>query len=247
MWLISTYEPVSLFSLRYSSATTAGAKSLLVPSPYTIKMALTVAAIRLEGKEFARTNFLWIREMRPIRVRPSHYAVVNRCFLKFQSKRSEKSAKPKTETGEIDPNYEAPIGYAATVGFREYIHLYGPLEIAFPIDDLQEHQLTLLRRLLPQINTFGKRGSLFQFLKLQESTELDDDFSTALSSGGLGASGIVQPLDDMASSVTFEKVDVTDSSQKVNRSERLSQPTLIALRSTRFAQTWAFYEKADDG
>lgn len=243
MWLVAAYEPTSLFSLRYSNATTAGAKSLMVPSPYTVKMALLVAAIRTHDKEWARANFVWIRSLSPIRVRPSQFAVVNRCFLKFQSRRSEKSAKPKLESGEVDPNYVAPIGYAPTVGFREYVHLQGPIEIAFPISELGNQQEMHLRQLSMQINTFGKRGSFFQFLGYDERTELSEEFSSeSFSLGGLSQGRILQPLDDMAPSLTFEKVDVTDPTP-IKKQDRVTQTTFIALESRRFAASWASYER----
>ncbi len=46
MWLHCSYEPVSLYSLKLSAATSSGGKTLLAPSPYAVKMALleTVAA-----------------------------------------------------------------------------------------------------------------------------------------------------------------------------------------------------------
>ena len=46
MWLIAEYQPVSLFSLKNSLATSSGGKSLLVPTPYAFKMALLDAACR---------------------------------------------------------------------------------------------------------------------------------------------------------------------------------------------------------
>lgn len=238
MWLVASYEPTTLFSLRYSSATTAGAKSLLVPSPYTIKMALLVAAIRIEGKEWARANFIWIRGLTPLRLRPPQYAVVNRCFLRFQKKAEEKTGKEKR-----DPNKPPPIGYGPpTVGFREYVHLQGALDIAFPVENLTDEQRAHLCRLLMQVNTFGKRGSLFQFLGCDERAELSDDFSQVFHPGATSVNGLLQPLDDMAPGLTFEKVDVTDTA-KMNKTDRPTQTTLLPLQARRFAASWASYER----
>ncbi len=47
MWLIATYQPTSLFSLRPANATTSGGKTLLTPTPFALKMALLDAAIRV--------------------------------------------------------------------------------------------------------------------------------------------------------------------------------------------------------
>jgi hypothetical protein len=48
-WLIARYQPTSLFSLKHGDATSTGGKSLLVPTPFAIRMALLDAAIRTEG------------------------------------------------------------------------------------------------------------------------------------------------------------------------------------------------------
>jgi hypothetical protein len=49
MWLIADYQPVTLFSLKNSLATSSGGKSLLVPTPCAFKMALLDAACRVWG------------------------------------------------------------------------------------------------------------------------------------------------------------------------------------------------------
>ena len=38
MWLMADYEAVTLFSLKMSGATSSGGKSLLLPTPYAIKL-----------------------------------------------------------------------------------------------------------------------------------------------------------------------------------------------------------------
>ena len=45
-WLIAAYRPVTLFSLRMTHATSKGGKTLVVPTPYSIKMALLDACFR---------------------------------------------------------------------------------------------------------------------------------------------------------------------------------------------------------
>jgi len=243
MWLIASYEPTSLFSLRYSNATTAGAKSLLVPSPYTVKMALVVAAIRWKGEGFAREQFEWLRDLEPLKIRPSRYAVVNRCFMKYQSRNEEKGKKPKNEQGEVDPSYVAPIGYSPTVGFREYVYFQGAIDIAFPTATIDDSHLILLRQLLVQVNTFGKRGSFFQFIAFETKGELPPNFSQTMGNTKIVAKRILQPLDDMASSLTFDKVDVTNDKAKVQRVDRQPEVTLLPMQARRFAAGWALYER----
>ena len=49
MWWITTYEPVSMFSLKAASATSTGGKSLLLPTPFAFKMAILNVVIQIEG------------------------------------------------------------------------------------------------------------------------------------------------------------------------------------------------------
>lgn len=48
-----------------------------------------------------------------------------------------------------------------TIAFREYAHLEGVLELAFKTG---EQEIQGLKKLLPQINYFGKRGCFFQLV-----------------------------------------------------------------------------------
>lgn len=236
MWLVIHYLPTTLFSLRYSAATSTGAKSLLIPSPYTIKMALLVAAIRWRGVAFARGAFEDIRDLRPIRIRPPRYAVANRCFLKYQKPREDKTSK--ATRGE---DYEPPIGYQSTVGFREYVYLHGVIEIALPIrNDTQGRDLL---DLAAQVNYFGKRGSLVQFVRYEFVETLPEGFTATLAeAGGSMMHGVLQPLDDMASDLTFDKIDVT-SDVAMRSADRPAVPTVLPYRLGKAAVGYASYTR----
>ena len=234
MWLVVRYQPTALFSLRYSTATTTGAKSLLVPSPYTVKMALLAAAIRWKGVEEAKQVFPAIRDLSPVRVRPSKHAVVNRCFLKYQKLSEDKTSKSKRAA-----DYEAPVGFQSTVGFREYVYLEGSLDVAFPVKD--EAQSRDLLQLLVRINYFGKRGSFVQYAGFEYVSVLPPLFTMNLADSN-GQSGILQPLDDMASTLTFEQVDVT-SEVRMSSTDRPSSPTLLPYRSAKSTATYSAYTR----
>lgn len=45
-WLVFRYLPAALFSLKMSRATSTAGKTVLVPTPYSIKMAFVDAALR---------------------------------------------------------------------------------------------------------------------------------------------------------------------------------------------------------
>ena len=65
MWTIAYYEPTGLFSLRPALSTASGAQSLLVPTPFAVKMALLDVAIHLYGVE---QGAAWWPDMRALAV-----------------------------------------------------------------------------------------------------------------------------------------------------------------------------------
>jgi hypothetical protein len=236
MWLVVHFLPTSLFSLRNSTATSTGAKSLLIPSPYTIKMALLVVAIRWRGKSYAQDAFEGIRDLHPIRVSPPRYAVVNRCFLKYQKPREDKRAKSARSE-----DYEAPIGYQSTVGFREYVYQHGEMGIAFPVTS-KSHGDDLLA-LAARINYFGKRGSMVQFTRHEFTETLVGEFTVSITSDGSSIiHGVLQPLDDMAPDLTFEKVDIT-SDIPMRSTERPAIPSVLPYRVGRTAVGYVSYSR----
>ena len=64
MWVLAEYQPTTLFSLRPATATTSGGKSLIVPTPFAVKMALLDIAIRTQGLEAGRALFSALRGLR---------------------------------------------------------------------------------------------------------------------------------------------------------------------------------------
>ncbi len=64
-WLNVSYQPVSLFSLKRSDATSMAARTNLVPTPYAIKMALLKVLLEGQG-HLHRTDFdTWINHQFP--------------------------------------------------------------------------------------------------------------------------------------------------------------------------------------
>jgi len=233
MWLVIRYLPTTLFSLRYSAATSTGAKSLLIPSPYTIKMALLVTAVRWHGIDVARREFQTIRDLCPIRIRPSRYAVANRCFLRYQ--------KPCEDKAKGSKDREPPIGYQSTVGFREYVYLHGPFEVACPVKN--EVQGRHLLGLAARVNYFGKRGSFVQFVGHELVDTLSEGYTVPFAEANTGAiPGVLQPLDDMAQSVTFDKIDITTDTSLLS-SDRRSELTVLPYRAGRAALGYASYAR----
>ena len=105
MWIIAEYEPVSLVSLKLSTATSTGGKSLLLPTPFAIKMALLDVAIRSEG--LAAGEALWpaIREGRVAIDGPARI-VVNNAFTKILKPPKEKPTPKVLYSEDREPGGE---------------------------------------------------------------------------------------------------------------------------------------------
>ena len=80
MWCIAEYEAVTLFSLKLSAATASGGKTLLVPTPYALKMALLDAACRTAGVAQAEAWWPVIRDLR-VALFPAERCVVRKIFV----------------------------------------------------------------------------------------------------------------------------------------------------------------------
>ena len=183
------YQPTNLFSLKESNSTNSGAKSLLIPSPYSIKMALFNQAITIGGKEVFEEKkskeFAFIKDAQ-ITYRVSGSFCINNCFVTIQSLRDGT--------------------YRGKPSFREYIYLSDNIEIIFDVKDEEAKQY--LQKYLHRINYFGKRGCFFQFVGYRDNPsepnvkEFDvSDFTP----------GILQEYDDISSKAQFKNVDNFDS------------------------------------
>lgn len=206
MWLEVIYRPTTLFSLKQSRATSSGAKSLLTPSPYAVKMALLNAIITYDSLQLAMDNFGLIKEL-DMRFSPPEKLVVNNCFLKIQK-------EPHSETKKKHPE----MNFQSTVGFREYVYFAGDIKIAVIIRN--EKAKDLLKQWLPRINYFGKKGSFFQFIRFTESVTIGEEYAKLLDDGFTNLSpGLITEMDDFDETVTFDNVN-TYSSAKTKRKKR---------------------------
>lgn len=183
------YQPTNLFSLKESNSTNSGAKSLLIPSPYSIKMALFNQAITIDGKDIFEEKkskeFSFIKDA-TIQYRVSGSFCVNNCFVTIQSLRDGT--------------------YRGKPSFREYIYLSDNIEIIFEVKSEEAKQY--LQKYLHRINYFGKRGCFFQFVSyLDDSGEANvkefdaSDFTP----------GILQEFDDISPNAEFKNINNFDS------------------------------------
>lgn len=206
MWLETVFRPTTLFSLKQSQATSSGAKTLLTPSPYAVKMALLNAIITYDSLQLAMGKFSLIRAL-DIRFSLPEKLVVNNCFLKIQK-------EPHSETKKKHPE----INFQPTVGFREYVYLAGDMKTAVTIQNKKTKDF--LKQWFPRINYFGKKGCFFQFIKFIESVNIGKEYSRLLDDKITNlVPGLITIMDDFDETLSFDNVN-TYNRTKTKRKER---------------------------
>jgi hypothetical protein len=215
-YLVAHYLPTALFSLKDSQATNAAGKTLLVPSPYAIKMALLDVAIRWQGVETAKQHFGWLKSLE-IRQSPPQYACVTNAFIKIQ--RPPKDPKP------FEP-------FKPTIAFREYAQFHGELRLGFETSALNTTQLETLQNLLLRINYFGKRGGFMQITDFSELEQLDASFTTFTGDQKPSSGSVMHYLDDFGSKMTWAMMDNYDP-KKPDREIRPALLPYVLRRSSK--------------
>ena len=231
-WLIAEYQPTALFSLKPAWATSSGGKSLLVPTPYAIKMALLDAACRTAGVAVAEQAWPWLRDL-TVALRPPQRVVVTNLFTKI--------LKPRRTMAKQGTQHAGPLG--KTIGFREYIYLDGLLGIALSGEDGDR---LCLQDWLLQVNYLGKRGGFVQISALPVMAEtlpagfivVDGDRSRAFP-----ADGIIQQLDDCDASLTFEKANIYSGKHIKLGKERVLHHVVLPYRLVRSSKGFSYYER----
>lgn len=196
------FRPTSLFSLKSSNATNSGAKSLFLPSPYSIKMAILNQAITVGG-DLEKLSIKKSKEFEYIRdAKIEYYIPKGSCFSVNNS--FVKILKPAREGG----------GFQQTVSFREYIHIHGDIELIFNVKD--EEAKAYIKQYLHRINYFGKKGCFFQFIKYSDEPT---NANVQLFSSDDLQPGLIEEYDDFDAKATFENVD--NFSSKSTKREKI--------------------------
>lgn len=236
MWLIAEYRPATLFSFRSGIATSSGAKTLFLPTPFAIRMALLDAAIRTHGAESGPEAFEWIKRL-SIAIRPPERVVVTNLFAKVL----KPSRKEETEHH-----------MGRTIAFREYAYLAGDTALAFGTSSEQANKLA---RVLAQINYFGKRGSFFQLLRAPypvpalpaDFVPLDGTYiqGTQLKGERQGAFalGLVQIMDDWGETLTFAKANIYCEEKIKVGTDRVRKTVVLPYRLVRASKSFSYYER----
>lgn len=213
------YRPTALFSLRDSNSTSSGAKSLFLPSPYSIKMAFISQAISLGGVDFAHNPDLFsiIRDVNVSYKIKGDYCV-NNCFVKIQKQRDGEPFKP-------------------TVSFREYVYMDGDLEIIFDTDN--NDKVVFLKKYLHTINYFGKRGSFYQFVCYKSGAS---EPNVRFFDSGSFFAGTIQEYDDFDKSLTFDKVNSYSQTSTKRKKQLLVVPLSIESSSKSYTR-YSLYQQ----
>lgn len=237
MWTIAKYQPTTFFSLRSYTATSSGGKSLIVPTPFAIKMALLDAAIRTQGIVRGRALFPHLRDMR-IAVRLPRYILVNKTLARILRLKEIKTTADKKEAAMAEAIADLQWPFQRTICFREYVQFGGPLILAFQGMSLQE-----LEPLLTQVNYLGKRGGFFQLIAIPKEVEEIEGF-TILTEGVNRAfpMGTLQMVDDCGPQLTFEQVDVYSSKCIKPGQDRVFHHIVLPHRPVRSSRGFTLYE-----
>ncbi len=237
MWTIASFASTSLFSLRPANATTSGGKSLLTPTPFSIKMSLLDVAIRVYGVGQGRERFPQIRDFK-VAINLPQQIMVNNTFIKILRPHKQ-GLKDQRGTG-----LAGPMG--STIAYREFIQFGGEIQIALSSQN-KDGVDRFLPQLLSQINYLGKRGGFMQFLGSEEAGELPEQF-TFVTGGAMDTfelGGTLQLLDDCGSKMTFEHANVY-SSKRVGISQatgRILRPVILPYRMARSSRGYTLYER----
>lgn len=248
-WLILHYKPTTLFSLRMTHATSSGGKTLLVPSPYSFKLALVDAAIRADNLNYGRQVFEWIKGM-TIRFCPPERAVVTNTFVKVLRKREIKNVDKDPVVAEKQRKFLASNPFQSTIVYREFCYFYGQLEAALDVRGLNDTEINKLIKVGAHINYLGKRGSFIQFLYWKVVDSLPDLFTLPINviPDGPLLYGLGQFLDDIGaidSPDLFDRINTFSEKRLELNKHRILVHHLLPYRQGRSSRNYTEYIRCD--
>jgi hypothetical protein len=216
-WLVAEFEPTSLFSLKISLATSSVGRTLVIPTPYAIKMALVDAAFRADLTDSACDSLL--RELAGVEVRiaPTSAAVVTHTLVKVRQESR-------------DPNSRSP--YSSTIAYRELVYLHGLTSWAFDLAGGGDALAARLTELLPLISYIGKRGSFVRFMRVYRSVQLDSEFTQPIVRHGSWsppARAHIVPLDDFGPEADLETLSSYTQKRARRNQHRRFVETIVPI------------------
>ena len=242
-WLIAEYAPVTLFSLRMTHATSKGGKTLVVPTPYAVKMALIDVCFRrfaaLDAGGWAAKVFDLLK-WREIRLRPPRHCVVNNTFVKVLDWSRDRSEGP----------------FRNTIVYREFAFFGGDnLRVAVAAGGLGGEERRVLVELFSHINSLGKRGGFWQFEGLEEMQgDLPFGFTVPRSREDFNQAatyGMTQALDDFGEGLCtahdgFERISTYGSGSVRLGVHRVLDATAIPYARRSASRHFTWYERPNE-
>jgi hypothetical protein len=187
-WLIYRYQPTALFALKTARATSTVGKTLLVPTPYAVKMAFLDAGLRA-GLLLDAEAFVDALKNTTVQLGVPEEACVTGTIQKIRQ-------EPKK------PTPEQP--YISNIALREIVFFRGALLVAFDGSSCPNETLAIA----PAVNYFGKRGSFFQYEGFEERTQLDATFTHAIHQlGEVPLRCHLATLDDFGPEANFDALN----------------------------------------
>lgn len=233
MWYVTTFQPVSLISLKLATATSTGGKSLLLPTPFAFKMALLNVVIQTAGLAEGQARWPLIRDGQVALYGPEQIAVTN-TFTKI--------LKPMKGKPTLDEETGLTRSMINTIGFREYIQWQGTVQIAFAPGTATEIAWS---QWLTMIYYFGKRGGFVQAVEAcQQLPTLPAYFSRLDQvADEFLLQGTLQMMDDCAPEVPFDQIDIYSTKALRLGKERLLRPIILPYRVERSSRGYTLYRR----
>ncbi|HYU75974.1 MAG TPA: hypothetical protein VEL31_25150 [Ktedonobacteraceae bacterium] len=241
MWIVAHYLPVSFFSLKPAGATSSGGKTLLIPTPYAIKMALLSNIIRSRGIAEGERQFPFLRDL-ALSLELPETILVMKSFSKIRRELKDKSNVEKAQRAREKKEYPMQ----PTIAYREYVKYQGPLRLACqlpaesPLNDF-------LPDALMQINYLGKRGG---FLQITQPPSVDAQqpeghfiHLTATTLQPFSPAGTLQILDDCGPSLTFAKANIYHDAKIVLHKDRVLRHIVLPYEHTRSSRNYSWYQR----
>lgn len=235
MWAFAEYEATTLFTLKPALATSSGGKTLLVPTPFAIKMALLDVGCQLEGVEKAKA-FWAVLAGATVALRPAAEVVVNNTFTKvLRARRNE------AEEGEQHAGF-----FGKTIAYREYAYLEGWFGIALEVGKMDDAER--IARWLININYLGKRGGFVQLQALPTISDTLPGGYIAITGDlkGMGMESILTQLDDAAADVSFERVNIYSKEGITLGKHRLLKHVALPYRRVGSSRSYTHYKRSDE-
>ena len=241
MWIVAHYLPVAPFSLKPAAATASGGKTLLVPTPYALKMALLDAAIRTRGIAEGERLFPFLRDL-AIWLDVPNDVMVMKGFGKIQRLLKDKSNEAKAQEAQARKHWPMQ----PTIAYREYVYYRDAFRLALSLPD-ETPLPPELPQLLLSINYFGKRGGFVQMLERPLVVEqLPKGQFIELTPNSLGTfyhDGTLQMLDDCGSSLTFQRANIYSPDRITLGKERILRHVVLPYRLLRSSRSYSWYQR----